>query len=386
MKNQSFLFLAIFAIALAACAPANLAVNPPTETLVALSTDQKEVLQPSETPSPVTAQTATPNPTSAISTDPHPLQIEVERNWQYPGSEIKFEENLPSRPTYDQYIVSYQSDGYKIYAYMAIPKGTKPETGWPAIILNHGYSNPETYVTTEKYIAFMDVLSRSGYIVFKPDFRAHGNSEGTRPIGGGYGSPDYMIDTLNALASLQSYQDADPERIGMVGHSMGGAITLRAMVVSKNIRAGVIWSGVVAPYETLIYRWNHSAFTTSSATPNATPQPTSLPGYRSSISPWAIILFEKYGSPEENPDFWNSISPSSYLQDLSGPLQLQAGTGDTQVPYIWSVDLGKMLESKGLPYEVFIYENDNHNLNNNFLVAIARTRAFFDKYVKNYQP
>jgi alpha-beta hydrolase superfamily lysophospholipase len=336
-------------------------------------------------------QIATPTPIQpAWSTDPHPLQIEIEREWSYPGSEITFEETLPSRPTYDQYIVSSRSDGYKIYAYMAIPNGTKPETGWPSIILNHGYHLPATYVTTENYIAFMDVLSRSGYIVLKPDYRAHGKSEGPRPVGGGYGSPDYMVDVLNAVASIKAYKGADPNRIGMVGHSMGGAITLRAMVVSKDIKAGVIWSGVVAPYSTLGYRWNRSVNATPSpaiptlptSTLSATQQATATrpPG---SVSSWASDIVIKYGSPDQNPAFWDSISPTSYLTDLSGPLQLQAAKGDPQVPYIWSEDLGKRLETAGMPYELFIYEKDNHNLTDNFLLAIQRTRVFFDKFVKN---
>ena len=324
------------------------------------------------------------------SAEPHPLQIEVERKWYYPGSDITFVETLPSRATYEQYIVSYLSDGYKIYAYMAIPNGTKPETGWPSIVLNHGYHLPSTYSTTENYIAFMDVLSRSGYIVFKPDYRAHGKSEGPRPVGGGYGSPDYMVDVLNAVASLKAYQDADPERIGMVGHSMGGAITLRAMVVSKDIKAGVIWSGVVAPYSTLTYRWNRSvtltvtapAPTSPSSTPSTTPSAT-VTGFRGSVSSWAADIFSKYGSPEQNPAFWDSISPSAHLTELSGPLQLQAAKGDTQVPYIWSEELGKQLESAGMPYELYVYEKDNHNITDNFLIAIQRSLVFFDKYVKN---
>jgi dienelactone hydrolase len=344
----------------------------------------------SNTKTLVPTQTPIPTPTQVVwSTDPHPLQIEVNRQWTYPGSEITFEETLPTRPTYDQFVVSYLSEGYKIYAYMAIPKGTKPETGWPSIILNHGYSNPTTYVTTEKYIAFMDVLSRSGYIVFKTDYRAHGKSEGPRPLGGGYGSPDYTVDVLNALASIKAYKDADPDRIGMVGHSMGGAITLRAMVVSKDIKAGVIWSGVVAPYSTLIYRWNRPITPTpvaSDPTPLASTSSPTTVGFRGSVSSWASDIFSKYGSPDQNPAFWDSISPSAYIKDLSGPLQLQAATGDTQVPYTWSEELGKQLALAGMPYELYIYEKDNHNITDNFLIAIARTREFFDKYVKNTLP
>ncbi|MEA4811946.1 MAG: alpha/beta fold hydrolase [Anaerolineaceae bacterium] len=352
-----------------------------------------QATQTSPIPATATSIPAIPSPepsVQAFSTEPSPLQVEVEREWSYPGSEITFEQTLQNRPSYDQFVVSYLSEGYKIYAYMAIPRGQKPETGWPSIILNHGYSDLGSYVTTEHYIAFMDVLARSGYIVFKPDFRAHGKSEGLRPVGGGYGSPDYMVDSLNALASVKAYKDADPERIGMIGHSMGGAITLRAMVVSKDIKAGVIWSGVVAPYATLVYRWKHSLISSqrgtpqpgSTETPSLFPEATLQP-YSRNVSGWAGSIVKKYGTPEENPAFWDSISPSAHLKELSGPLQLQATWADPQVPAIWSEDLGKALEEAGKSYEVYLYENDDHNLTNNFLIAIQRTRVFLDKYVKN---
>ena len=132
--------------------------------------------------------------------------------------------------------------------------GQKPKTGWPVIIFNHGFIPPAQYRTTERYVAYVDAFARNGYIVFKSDYRGHGSSEGR--AAGGYGSPDYTIDVLNAVSSIKRYQDADPNRIGMWGHSMGGSVTLRAMVVSKDIKAGVIWAGVVASYPDLFSKWH----------------------------------------------------------------------------------------------------------------------------------
>src|SRR3990167_7289537 len=77
-------------------------------------------------------------------------------------------------------------------------------------------------------------VANSGYVVFKPDYRGHGNSEG-KPEGAYY-SPAYTTDVLNAVASIKKFKDADPARIGMWGHSLGGNIVLRTMVVSKDIK------------------------------------------------------------------------------------------------------------------------------------------------------
>ena len=89
----------------------------------------------------------------------------------------------------------------------------------------------------------------------------------------------------------------------------GGYLTLRAMVVSPDVKAGVIWAGVVASYPDLLTRWRRSS-------PSV---PTPVPGSGRS---WRSGWIEQYGTPEENPQFWASVSANTYLGDLSGPLQL----------------------------------------------------------------
>src|SRR5690606_2633700 len=130
-----------------------------------------------------------------------------------------------------------------------------------------------------------------------------GNSEGEAR--GGYGSNDYTIDVLNAVSSIKKLPYVDENRIGMWGHSMGGHITLRNMVVNGEIKAGVIWAGVVASYPDLLNNWRRG---------NNTPRPQTT--RRSS---WRNELSEQYGTPETNPEFWNSISANSYLGEISGP-------------------------------------------------------------------
>jgi dipeptidyl aminopeptidase/acylaminoacyl peptidase len=95
-------------------------------------------------------------------------------------------------------------------------------------------------------------------------------------------------------------------------------------------------------------------------------------------------LFEVYGSPEENPEFWASISPNSYLSDLSGPIQLHHGTADDSVPVEFSETLNAQIQEVGKSVELHTYEDDNHNISNNFGTAMARSIQFFNTYVKGY--
>ncbi len=53
---------------------------------------------------------------------------------------------------------------------------------------------------------------------------------------GAYGSPDYVVDVLNAVGAIKQYADTAPPRIGMYGHSMGGYITLRVMVTTRDTK------------------------------------------------------------------------------------------------------------------------------------------------------
>jgi uncharacterized protein len=290
----------------------------------------------------------------------HPLSIGALRARTYTGSDFVIEEVLDPGDNYQRYIASYLSDGFKIYALMTVPDGEKPAAGFPVIIFNHGYIPPSDYRTTERYVAYVDAFARHGYIVIKSDYRGHGNSEG--PPAAAYGEASYVIDVLNAVASARRYPDANPNQIGMWGHSMGGYITLRAMVVDPGIKAGVIWSGVVASYDELFVSWF---------------RPDSI----NDSSNWLGAMVETHGTPEDNPAFWDSLSANSYLADLSGPIQLQHGTGDTGVPYKYSVQLDERIRDAGKTVELFLHEGDDHNISTNRDVGLTLSVVFFDQHV-----
>ncbi|GAB4579395.1 MAG: prolyl oligopeptidase family serine peptidase [Anaerolineales bacterium] len=337
---------------------------PPTTSTITLSPTRTG--SPTASPTSTQTSTATPTPTPA-----HPLTIAYLRQQTYPPSEIVIEEQLANGANYFRYYVSYRSEGLKIYALLTIPFGEKPATGWPVIIFNHGFIPPDIYRTTERYIAYVDGFATNGYIVFRSDYRGHAFSEGEAR--GAYGDPGYVVDVLNAVSAMEAYPDADPNRIGMWGHSMGGYITLRSMVVDPRIKAGVIWAGVVGPYPNLFDRPDFELL--------ATPSPTG-----SGRGRWRFELVQQFGTPEENPEFWNSLSANNFLGEISGPLQLHHGTADESVPYSASELLyGQMIEA-GKTIEFYGYPGDDHDLTNAFSLAMQRSIQFFDKYVKGITP
>jgi uncharacterized protein len=290
------------------------------------------------------------------------LDIQAMRQRVYPGSAVTMEETLAPGTNYHRYVVSYRSEGLKIYALMTIPQGSRPASGWPTILFNHGYISPQHYSAVEYFQTYLEMLASRGYILFISDYRGHGDSEGRAT---GYIGPDYTVDVLHAVAALKEHPEVDADRIGMFGHSLGGNITLRSMVVSEDIKAGVIWAGLALSHAELLALLELSP----------APLPTSVVRFREN-------LFDFFGTPQQNPGFWHAISPNSHLADLAGPIQLHHGEADEVVPLLFSMTLERQLQAAGAEAQLFTYERDDHNLSRNFDVAMARTVQFFDRHLK----
>jgi len=296
------------------------------------------------------------------------LTIEYLQQLEITGSEITFEEQLADRSNYHQHLVSYISEGNKIYGLLTIPFGDPPQGGFKAIVFNHGYIPPAAYRTTERYTAYVDYLARNGFVVFKIDYRGHGQSQGEPS--GSYFSPGYTIDAITALKSLQMLDIIDPQGIGMWGHSMAGNLVLRAMLVEPQVKAGVIWAGAVYSYDDFA----QYGITDNTYRPPATPETEETPSPRRR----SRQIFDVYGRPDTSVDFWQAVSLTENIQFLNSPLQLHHALDDDVVNVAYSTDLAAVLQENGKDYEFFTYEGGGHNLTSPYFEqAMQRTVEFF---------
>ncbi len=307
-----------------------------------------------------------------ISPTPGPydiLTIPYLRNRNYTSSLSELEQ-IASNGTYSSYLTSYDSDDLNINALLTIPQGEKPKNGWPAIIFIHGYIPPTQYETTQKYIAYVDYLASSGYVVFKIDLRGHGSSDGRAT--GAYYSSDYIVDTLHARAALQDSDFVNTDSIGLWGHSMAGNVVLRSIVAAKDIPVAVVWAGAVYTYEDLqMYRLNDASYI--------------RPPLSSTRSKEREQLYNTVGDFDPNNSFWKQVIPTNYLDGITSALQLHHAVSDPVVNVEYSRNLVSVLEDSPLTVELFEYPSDDHNIGAPYFnTAMERTVAFFDEYLKNF--
>ena len=110
-------------------------------------------------------------------------------------------------------------------------------------MLNHGYIEPSIYVTGQGLMREQDYLARAGFVVLHTDYRGHA------ALGPGVDRSrearlGYTRDTINAVQAVKKERYVDPDRVAMLGRSMGGGVTYNALVAKPGlVRAAVVFAG-----------------------------------------------------------------------------------------------------------------------------------------------
>jgi len=279
----------------------------------------------------------------------HSLDIGIAAQGQYPSSPLVVVRDLGADNGIKRQVVSFdvKVDGITEFAMLEQPSSKPPAGGYPAIILCHGYVNPADYDTMNAYSADMDFYANKGYVVVKPDFRGQGLSEGHGQPNSAYYSMDYNIDLMSLISSLKLTEGIDKSNLNLWGHSMGAYLALRAAVMSKDIKNTILLS---TPGGSL--RDIYLSYVPPSDENN-------LPALKTRSD-----VFSKYGTPAENPGFWQKASASSYLDQMVSKVQINVGADDTIVPPRLSADLDTALTQAHKTHQYFIYDGEGHGLGN----------------------
>src|SRR5580693_1951350 len=132
-----------------------------------------------------------------------------------------------------QDVVSFQSAGLRLHGVLSVPDGVRPGERRAAFLVLHGFgSNSEspTCITPAR------VLGEFGFVTLRFDMRGCGKSEGEfgRVI-----CLEQVEDTGSALEFLAKHPAVDPDRIGVIGSSFGGAVGVYAGGTNPRIAAVV---------------------------------------------------------------------------------------------------------------------------------------------------
>jgi len=128
--------------------------------------------------------------------------------------------------------------GYRMSGLLFIPSSATPENPAPAVVVSHGFFNNRE-MQDLNYVE----LSRRGFVVFSMDMYSHGHSDNTTNIGGlvgGMYEAVKMMDTLNYV---------DSSRIGVTGHSMGGAASSTAVIIDGMMPHRLISSALLNVFD-----------------------------------------------------------------------------------------------------------------------------------------
>jgi uncharacterized protein len=295
-----------------------------------------------------TATTAPPSPTADPYAEWAPYTIDGLRARSYGEGEIRVLRVLSRTPQFTRELFEYTSDGLRITGQLTRPRGEGP---WPVVILNHGYFPLAVYRTGYDTQHASDYLAARGYLSLAPDFRSHAGSDKAPNIF----KAGHVIDTLNLIPLAQKLPEAARGKVFMWGHSNGGEITLKAMLVSDQIAAGLIYAPASSFLEDSYYAYSRGQTLWN---PNNT-------------ADYPV-------TPDESPELYRRLSPYYHLEYLQAPVQWHHGTNDPVWPE-WSIVPHERLIALGKQSELFLYEGGKHALTGaQKELYLQRTYAFFE--------
>ena len=344
------------ALVLVACSAGEPATAPqasaPMPTVTAAPT-----LSPSA-PSARPSATPTAKPTNKPK-PPHPISVQALINKKYDGRNLKLDRLVGDYGAYKRYIITYRGDGLTISGVMNVPDGKGP---FPVLVLNHGYIDPDTYFPGQGMPREHDYLARQGYVVLHTDYRGHASSDNDKNVDYELRLP-YAVDTINAVKAVKSskLKFLDKDRVGWLGRSMGGGVTLTALVAQPGlVDAAVIYASVSS-----LAADNWKQFSRRSEDRSGTNR----------------RMARTYGLPDKSPEFWRAASSRPYFDRVTEPLLVHHGIEDDTCPIRWSEATVKALEVEGKDVTFVRYRGEGHTFEGQWQRSIERTVSFFDKHL-----
>jgi len=255
-----------------------------------------------------------------------------------------------------EYVRFKSKDGTTVAGYLYKPVDYKPGVRYPAILRLHG---GPTLAYLEEFIPDPQYLAANGYLVLAPNPRGSvGYGEDfCKAIFADWGKKDYQ-DDMAMVDYAVSQGIADPDRLGVAGHSYG-AISANFIIAQTNrFKAALSNAGEFLD----VTNWGHDEY----------------------IREWEYEL----GLPWENRALWEKLSMFNSATKIKTPTLITGGDIDWNVPIANSEQMYVTLKRLGVPTMLVVYPGEYHDFVRPSFVADLRIRMlfWFNHYIKGEGP
>jgi pimeloyl-ACP methyl ester carboxylesterase len=257
-------------------------------------------------------------------------------------------------PGEDASFVSH--DGTRVSARLYLPAAGIAEGPHPVIYYVHGGpQSQERPDFTWFSIPLIQLFTLHGFAVFVPNARGstgYGQAY-MKQVDHDWGGDD-RLDHAAAVEMLRKDDRLDGGRIGVMGRSYGGFMTLTLLGRHPDLwAAGVDMFG---PYD---------LFTFLEALPET----------------WKTFMYMSIGHPETDREFLIERSPRTHLDAMVAPLLVIQGRNDPRVVVAESDRLVDELRSKGKDIEYLVFDDEGHDMvkHENKVTAYVSILEFFQE-------
>ena len=261
-------------------------------------------------------------------------------------------------------VVRYKSfDGLEIPAIYYKPLTASKDNKVPALVWVHGGPGGQTRVG---YFGLIQFLVNHGYAILAVNNR--GSS--------GYGKTFYKMDDRNhgdkdlkdciwGKKWLQEQDYIDTDKIGIIGGSYGGYMTMAAMTFTPDeFKTGVNIFGVTNWLRTL----------------------KSVPPHWESFRE---ALYTELGDPNTaDSTRLYEISPLFHAENIKNPVMVLQGANDPRVLQVESDEIVAAMRQNNIPVEYVLFPDEGHGFRKkeNEIKGYGQILTFLDKYLKGSVP
>ena len=267
---------------------------------------------------------------------------------------------IDSKSLVNAQVIRYKSfDGLEIPAIYYKPLSASKNNKVPALVWVHGGPGGQSRMGFNPLIQY---LTNNGYAILAVNNR--GSS--------GYGKSFYKMDNKNhgekdlqdciwGKKWLQKQEYIDENKIGIIGGSYGGYMTMAAMTFTPDeFMVGVNIFGVTNWIRTL----------------------KSIPPF------WEAsrkALYDELGDPYSSDSIrLKKISPLFHADKVINPVMVLQGSNDPRVLQIESDEIVEELINNDIPVEYVIFEDEGHGFRKkeNQIEGYRKIKSFLDLYLK----